>query len=63
MAKFELNYKHSKDFSEKVELEIRLEKRPLQSDYKKMLEAIDILNEVAQKYVKIPPAEKKVTGK
>lgn len=55
MAKFELNYKHSKDYDEKVELEIRLQSRPTQTDYKKMLDAIETLNEVAKKYVYIPP--------
>lgn len=56
MAKFEVNYKHTAEYDSKVELEIRLQTRPTQTDYKKILDAIETLNEVAQKYVKIPVA-------
>ena len=55
MAKFEMNYKHSADYDKKVELEIRLQSRPTQADYKKMLDAIETLDEVAKKYIYIPP--------
>lgn len=64
MSKFELNYKHAADYENKVELEIRLQTRPTQTDYKKMLDAIEVLNEIGQKYVKIPaPTPQKVSKK
>jgi len=58
MSKFALDYTRKADYDDKVELEIRLQTRPTQTDYKKMLDAIETLAEIGRKYVKIPPAEK-----
>lgn len=61
MAKFELNYKQSQDYDDKVDLEIRLKVRPTQEDYKTMLDAIELLDKIAKVYCTIttPPVVKK----
>lgn len=59
MAKFELHYNHQAEYEHKVEVDIRLQVRPTQADYKDMLDAIDVLDKVAKKYVVIPQKEDK----
>jgi len=59
MAKFELHYNQSVGYDDKVEIDIRLESRPTKAEYQEMLDAIETLNKVAQKYVIIPPKEAK----
>jgi hypothetical protein len=59
MAKFELHYNQSASYENKVEVDIRLETRPTKVEYQDMLDAIETLNKVAQKYVIIPPKEEK----
>ncbi len=53
MAKFELHYSHEASYESKVEIDIRLNKRPTKEEYQDMLDAIETLNTVAQKYVLI----------
>lgn len=57
-AKFELNYQHEADYSNKVVVEIRLTRRPGTEVYKKMIAAINELDTIAQGYIKIPPPTK-----
>lgn len=59
MSKFALEYNHQADYDNKVVVEIRLQRRPSSANYKKMLYAIDVLDQIAQMYVKIPPKEVK----
>lgn len=55
MSKFELNYKQSIDYENRVELTISVNKRPSQEAYKDLLDAIDVIDKFAQVYVPIPP--------
>lgn len=59
MAKFELYYNQNASYENKVEVDIRLETPPTKTEYQDMLDAIETLNKVAQKYVIIPPKEEK----
>lgn len=54
MAKFEVHYKQSASYEEKVEIDICLSQRPDKEEYQSMLDAIDTLNKIAQKYVVVP---------
>lgn len=54
MAKFETHYVQSASYDEKVEVDIRLSQRPTKEDYQNILDAIETLNKVAQKYVIVP---------
>lgn len=58
-SKFSVEYNHQADYDNKVVVEIRLQRRPSSANYKKILDAIAVLDEVAQMYVKIPPKEVK----
>ena len=51
MSKFELNYKEEVDYEEKIDLEIRLKIKPDTEDYQTILDAVDALDKVAQKYL------------
>lgn len=50
MPKFSLEYNHSKSYDEKIAIDIRLNVRPSQEDYKLMLDALDTLNKM-RKYI------------
>lgn len=51
MSKFEINYEHEIDYNQKIDLEIRLAVKPNTVDYQAMLDAIDLLDKIAQKYL------------
>ena len=55
MAKFEISYNQSVDYDEKVEVDIRLNKRPDKEEYQTILDAIETLDKIAKKYVVVPP--------
>lgn len=57
MAKFELNYKHSRDYSEKIEISIALNVRPSKEDYEDMLTAIATIDKM-KKYIKLDETTK-----
>ena len=57
MAKFEIAYNQSIGYDEKVEVDIRLNKRPDKEEYQTILDAIETLDKIAKKYVVIPPVK------
>lgn len=65
MAKFSVEYKHEKTYSEKVEIEISLNQRPDKDDYQSILDSIETLNKIAHKYIKLDEVKKdeKTTSK
>ena len=58
MAKFEISYNQSVGYDEKVEVDIRLNKRPDKEEYQTILDAIETLDKIAKKYVVVPPVDK-----
>lgn len=61
MAKFEVHYNQYIDYDNKVEADIRLASRPTKEEYQEILDAIETLNQIAQKYVTKPVVTKKET--
>lgn len=51
MAKFELNYDQTLGYSNKVIVNIALETRPTKVEYQDMLDAIETLHKISQKYL------------
>jgi hypothetical protein len=56
MSVFELNYSQEISYNEKVELEVKLKVKPTKVDMDAMLDALDTIQEFADKYLtkKIP---------
>lgn len=63
MAKFEITYNQSIGYEQKVEVDVRLNKRPDKEEYQTILDAIETLDKIAKKYMVIPPADKTIKEK
>lgn len=51
MAKFELHYRHELSYDNKMEIDIRFEKWPDKEDYQTLLDAIEKLDSLREKYL------------
>lgn len=51
MAKFELHYTHNISYDNKMEVDIRLQKRPTKTDYQTMVDAIALIDGLREKYL------------
>lgn len=58
MAKFELNYNHG-DYGKRIVLSVELSIRPSKEDYQTILDAVEKLSQIQEKY--LPIKNEKVT--